>query len=189
VAFWVSRVGQGKEQSCCCFWPRDGEKIAAFIKRECAPGQGGSCKAALFKQGQPQDDFAGRQHSKAWHQSKMLFHLAVWGGLFLPLASPGGDERPSCGLCTALESGLSNLGKACSSFFFSFSPLSIKFLDTKQKKIEKTLQSDHNVSTAPLDDCLWSFAVRSAEPCARLLVNVSGTAWHPLHFLPRIYLQ
>lgn len=157
-----------------CWALRWGEN---FLKREsvCASGQGGNCKAALFKHGNHRTTLQGdRTVELDICQKKMIFHLAAWGGLFFPFPSLGGDEEPSCGLCTALETSLSNLGRALSfSFFFFFpcNPLSVEFLDTKQK-VEKTLQSDCSVSTVPLNGCLWSFAVRSTEPCMHLLVNV-----------------
>lgn len=56
---------------------------------------------------------------------------------------------------------------------------------TKQKKMEQTFQSDH---IAPLNDCCWSLALRSAEPCVCVLVNTWRTIWHLLHFLIRTYL-
>lgn len=109
---WASR-----EQSCCCFGPWDGRKQPPFSKERACTWAGGELQSCLIQAGAttPQDNLAGRL---GICQSKMLFRLTAWGGLFLPLASLGGDKGPSCGLCTALEWGLSNLGKARSFFFF-----------------------------------------------------------------------
>lgn len=45
-----------------------------------------------------------------------------------------------------------------------------------------------NVSIAPLNGCCWSLAVRSAEPCVYVLVNIWCTIWHLVHFLISFYL-
>lgn len=104
MAFWLSRQGaelvRVGSRVVAALGPEMGENSCLSQKRQHAPGEGVNCKAALFKRGQPQDNLAGRL---GICQSKMLFHLTAWGGLFLPLASPGGDKGPSCGLCTALE--------------------------------------------------------------------------------------
>lgn len=103
--------------------PELGRKQPSLSERESMHlGRGRNAKLRYSSRGNHRMTLQGdRTAGLGICQSKMLFHLAAWGGLFLPLASLGGDEGPCCGLCTALESGLSNLGKALSfCFFLSF---------------------------------------------------------------------
>lgn len=135
VAPWVSRQEAELARvrsELVLFWAlswkpfsKEREDLATGELQSC-PSSRGKHRAALG---------GGRTVRLGVCHSKVIFSLAAWGMLFLPFSPSWGDAEPSCGLCTAFESGLSHLHRASptpSPFFFFFNPLPLKFFDNKK---------------------------------------------------------
>lgn len=122
ITFRVSRQGAGlirvSSWAVATLGPVMGGKAVAFLKGEREPGKRGAAKLHYSSRGKHRTILqGGRTVGFGICQSKVIFHLAAQGGLFLPLAPPG--ERKDH--ATAFVQHLRQAWATCirfSSFFF-----------------------------------------------------------------------